>query len=176
MTASQHHHGLTEKQVRQLAFEFAKQSNCTNPKLQKSSAIETDEGEQQELTKALQSDNDDCISDDGIKDCLLDDAPITASRLNPGDYILVAVHGKKSTQHFVVHVTEVFLMKKFCEVDFMIKNGKNSVSSVKDSSTVDMSDVRLILPPPAICGGTNRTAKNMTHHHPRLLLTNCSAS
>ena len=68
---------------------------------------DTDEGEQQELAKALQSDSDDCISDDGIKDCLLDDAPISASSLNPGDYILVAVHGKKSTQHFVAHVAEV---------------------------------------------------------------------
>jgi len=28
-----------------------------------------------------------------------------------------------------------------------------------DNGTVEPSDVRLILPPPAICGGTNCTAK-----------------
>lgn len=45
----------------------------------------------------------------------------------------------------------------------MIKKEKNfSVPNTKDRGTADMSDVRLILPPPAICGGTNRTARNMT--------------
>jgi len=60
-----------------------------------------------------------------------------------------------STQNFVVHVVKVFSDERSCselvkiEKIFLVLNSD-------DNGTVEMSDVRLILPPP---GGTNCTAK-----------------
>jgi len=69
---------------------------------------------------------------------------------------LATVHRKKSNRNFVAHVTKVFSDESSCEVEiektFLVLNSN-------DNGTVEMSDVRLILSPHVICGGTNCTAK-----------------
>jgi len=87
-------------------------------------------------------------------------SPLPPSILQPQTeamYQLATVHRKKSTRSFVVHVTKDFSNKSSCEVKiekhFLVLNSN-------DNGTVEMSDVCLALPSPAIrAGGTNCTAK-----------------
>jgi len=73
---------------------------------------------------------------------------------------LAAGHRKKSTRNFIAHVTIAFSNESSCEVEFLLKiRIFFLVSNSNDNGTVEMSDVHLILSPPAICGGANRTAK-----------------
>jgi len=68
---------------------------------------------------------------------------------------LATVHRKKSTHNFVLHVTKVFSNKSSLEVKiktFLVLNSN-------DNGTVELRDVRLILPSPAIRGSTNCAAK-----------------
>jgi len=72
-------------------------------------------------------------------DCLLDDAAISASSLSARDYILAAVHGKRSTKNFVALVTKVLPDENLCEGEFMLRNGNNFlVSNSNDYSTIEM--------------------------------------
>lgn len=115
------------------------------------------------MAKALESDSDDALSVTENEALHNENMAITSDSLNTGDYVLVTVHGKKSTKHFVALVTSVFADENACDVDFLTRQGNNfSVPDTKDSATVDISDVYLVLPPPAVCGGTNRTAKCMS--------------
>jgi len=55
---------------------------------------------------------------------------------------------------------KLFSDENSCEEEFMLKYRKNiSAPNSNDNGTVEMRDVQLILPPAAICGGTNRAAK-----------------
>ena len=48
------------------------------------------------------------------------------------------------------------------EVDFLVQKGDNFCQpETSDSASVDINDVKLVLPLPTIGGGTKRTSSNM---------------
>lgn len=122
------------------------------------SSSEDVEQEEEQLAKQLESDSDEATSEGEI---LPDSTVITSSSLNVSDYVLAAVHGKRSTKHYVAMV--ISKESDEIEVDFLLQLGNQYVRpDERDTGVVHVSDIILILPPPSVCGGTKRTSVKLT--------------
>lgn len=115
--------------------------------------------EEKELAKNLKGD-----SDDELLDVPEDPShAVDIASLNVGDYVLVAVHGKKTVKRFVAITTSIIKDDEEVSVDFLASLGNHFVRPEKqDSATVHIDDVMLLLPPPSVTGGTKRTSQKLT--------------
>ena len=110
------------------------------------------------MAKAIKSDSDKASLEE-----IESEEVVYATNVKPGNYVLVAVHGKISTKHFVGQVTSVSNEDNLVQVDFLVQKGDHFCQpETSDSASVDINDVKLVLPPPTICGGTKRISSNMT--------------
>ena len=122
------------------------------------SSSDNNEAEERELAKAIESDSDEASLEE-----IESEEVVYTTNVKPGNHVLVAVHGKRSTKHFVGQVTSVSNEDDLVEVDFLVHKGEHFCQpETGDSASVDINDVKLVLPPPTICGGTKRTSKNLT--------------
>lgn len=109
----------------QIAFGFfvdAINSFQAKKSLVEESSNEADEAVEQALAKALESDSDDPTSD--TENQHADDANITSTVLDAGDYVLVVVHGK-NPQNILLRMSLVFwLMKMPLNLQIFNKTGQ----------------------------------------------------
>ncbi|XP_067937544.1 uncharacterized protein [Watersipora subatra] len=118
------------------------------------------EAEERKLAKQLEDKNDDEPISEAEDEC---GNAINIDSLNISEYVLACVHGKKMTKHFVAVITEVIKDTNEISVDFLKTVGENqfTVPKEKDSATVHIDDIVMLLPTPAVSGGTKRTSERL---------------
>ena len=117
------------------------------------------DAEEKELAKQLQSDSSDELTSEADE---ITQQNIKIDNLNISEYVLVAVHGKRATKHFVAVITSIIKPDDEVCVDFLTNIGNQfAFPDEKDSAIVPMKDIVLLLPSPAINGGTKRTSQKL---------------
>ena len=118
------------------------------------------EAEERDLAKQLAGASD----DEAVSDAeAADERNIAINSLAVSEHVLVAVHGKRTTKHFVAVISAVMAADEEISVDFLKSVGNQFVfPDEKDSATVHIDDIVLLLPSPAVCGGTKRTSEHLS--------------